>query len=140
MKYLSTRRNESTSSATFEILIIICQIHFVNLFIFNCLTLSIKLFIFKLFDIKFLFSENHVFRNQKRTVFMDLWTRFLTFGKISISTQKVFYVNKNLHYLNIAKVFKYKSNITMLLHGCNPIIIVLNCEILCLKPRKVHFV
>ena len=39
---------------------------FYKLFIFNCLTLNIKLLIFKLFDIKFLFSENHVFHKQKR--------------------------------------------------------------------------
>ena len=35
-----------------------------NLFIFNCLTLNIKLFIFKLFDVKFLFSKSHVFPKQ----------------------------------------------------------------------------
>ena len=40
--------------------------HFVNLFIFICFTLNIKLFIFDLFDAKFLFSENHIFRKQKR--------------------------------------------------------------------------
>ena len=60
-------RSESTSSVAFEVLIINCQIYFINSFIFNCLTLNIKLFIFKLFDVKFLFSENHVFRKQKRT-------------------------------------------------------------------------
>ena len=38
---------------------------FYELFIFNCLTLNIKLLIFKLFDVKFLFSEN-VFHKQKR--------------------------------------------------------------------------
>ena len=60
-------RSKGTSSVEFEEQIINCQIYFVNLFIFNCLTLNIKLFIFKLFDVKFLFSENHVFRKQKRT-------------------------------------------------------------------------
>ena len=60
-------RSEGTSSVAFEVLIINCQIYFINSFIFNCLTLNIKLFIFKLFDVKFLFSENHVFRKQKRT-------------------------------------------------------------------------
>ena len=59
----------------------------------------------------------------------------------SISIQKKgFSVNENLHYLNITKVFKYKSNIKISLDGSKPIIIVLNCEVLCLKPRKVHFV
>ena len=44
-----------------------------NLFIFNCLILTIKLFIFKLFDVKFLFSENlHVFHEQKRTTVYGL--------------------------------------------------------------------
>ena len=61
-------RSESTSSVAFEVLMIYCQIHFINSFIFHCLTLNIKLFIFKLFNVKFLFSENHAFRKQKRTV------------------------------------------------------------------------
>ena len=65
-------RNEGTSSVAFEVLIINCQIDFINLFIFNCLTLNIKLFIFKLFDFKFLFSENHLFRKQKRTTIYGL--------------------------------------------------------------------
>ena len=67
-------RSEGISSVTFEVLIINCQIYFINSFIFNCLTLNIKLFIFKFFDVKFLFSENHVFRKQKRMAaygFMD---------------------------------------------------------------------
>ena len=55
-------RSEGTLSIAFEVPIINCQIHFINSFIFNCLTLNIKLF--KLFDVKFLFSENHVFREQ----------------------------------------------------------------------------
>ena len=64
--------SEGTSSVAFEVLIIICQIYFINLFIFNCLKLNTKLFIFKLFDVKFLFSENHVFRKQKRTTLYGL--------------------------------------------------------------------
>ena len=60
-------RSDCTSSVAFKVLIINCQIYFINSFIFNCLTLNIKLFIFKLFDVKFLFSENHVFRKQKKT-------------------------------------------------------------------------
>ena len=47
-------RSEGTSSVAFELLI-------------NGLTLNIKLSTFKLFDVQFLFSENHVFRKQKRT-------------------------------------------------------------------------
>ena len=61
------KRWEGTSSVALEVLIINCQIYFINPFIFNCLTLNIKLFIFKLFDVKFLFSENHVFSKQTRT-------------------------------------------------------------------------
>ena len=56
------------------------------------------------------------------------------------SIQKVLSVNKNLHYLNITKVFKYKSNVKISLDGSNPIIIVFNFEVLCLKPRKFLFV
>ena len=60
-------RSEGTSSAAFEVLIINCQIYFINLFIFNLLTLNRNLFIFNLFAIKFLFSKNHIFRKQQRT-------------------------------------------------------------------------
>ena len=67
VKLLIQERREGTLRVAFEVLIINCQICFLNSFIFNCLTLNIKLFIFKLFDVKFLFSENHVFRTQKRT-------------------------------------------------------------------------
>ena len=77
-------------------------------------------------------------------------TSFSKFNAI----QKGFSVNKNLHYLNITKVKNYQrlkrqiskykiskfQNIKMSLDGSNPIIIVLNCEVLFLKPRKVHFV
>ena len=66
-KHTVQGRSEGTSSVAFEVLIMNCQIYFVSSFIFNYLTLNIKLFIFKLFDVKFLFSENHVFRKQKRT-------------------------------------------------------------------------
>ena len=65
-------RSEGTSSVAFEVLIINCQIYFINLFIFNCLALNIKLFIFKLCDVKFFFSENHVFCKQKRTAVYGL--------------------------------------------------------------------
>ena len=52
---------------------------------------------------------------------------------INYSIQKGFSVNENLHYLNITKDLKYKSNIKMLLDGSNPIIIVLNSEVLCIN-------
>ena len=42
---------------SFEILIIGCQIDFINLFILHCLTLNVKFFIFKLFEVDFFFSK-----------------------------------------------------------------------------------
>ena len=73
IKRLATRaiishqgRSEGTSSVAFEVLIINCQIYLINLLIFNCLTLTINLFI-NLFYVKFLFSKNHIFCKQKRT-------------------------------------------------------------------------
>ena len=67
VELLIQERREGTLRVAFEVLIINCQICFLNSFIFYCLILNIKLFIFKLFDVKFLFSENHVFPTQKRT-------------------------------------------------------------------------
>ena len=66
-KSLIQARSEGTSSAAFKVLIISCQIYCINSLIFSCLTLNINLFLFKLFDVKCLFSENHVFRKQKST-------------------------------------------------------------------------
>ena len=40
----------------------------------------------------------------------------------NFSIQKGFSVNKNLNYLNIAKICKYKSNIKMSLDGSNAIL------------------
>ena len=65
-------RSEGTSSVAFEVLIISCQISFITLFIFNSFQLNIKLLIFKLFDVKFLFTDNYVFRKQKRTTVYGL--------------------------------------------------------------------
>ena len=78
MKSKKQGRSEGTSSLAFEVLKINCQIYFINLFIFNRLTLNIKMFVFKLFDVKFLFSENHVFCKQKRTA--CLWS----YGRASL--------------------------------------------------------
>ena len=66
-------------SVAFEVLIINSQIYFTNLFFFNGLTLNIKLFIFKLLDVKFLFSKNHVFCKQKQIAIygvMDVLSQF----------------------------------------------------------------
>ena len=89
--FLCQGRSEGTSSVAFEVLIINCQIYFINSFIFNCLTLNIKLFIFKLFDVKFLFSENHVFRKQKRTAVYGVHS----FG-FSVSDFKLTWENDDL--------------------------------------------
>ena len=69
-------RSEGTSNVAFKVLITNCQIYFINSFILHCLTL----FIFKFFDVKFLFSENHSFANRRERLFMELWTHVLSFG------------------------------------------------------------
>ena len=69
---LDQERSKGTSSVAFEVLIISWQKYFINLFIFNCLTVNIIFFIFNLFDVKFLFSENHIFYKQKRTAVYGL--------------------------------------------------------------------
>ena len=66
-KHTVQGRSEGISSVAFEVLIMNYQIHFINLVISNCLTLNINLFIFNFFDVKFWFSENHIFRKQKET-------------------------------------------------------------------------
>ena len=60
-------RSEGTLSVALEVLIIKSEKDFINLFIFNCLT-SNKFLQLQLFDVKFLFSEEHIFRKQKETV------------------------------------------------------------------------
>ena len=52
--YGSQGRSESTSSVAFEVLIINCEIDFINLFVFNCLT---SIFVFR----------KHNSRKQKKT-------------------------------------------------------------------------
>ena len=50
---------------SFEILIIGCQIDFINLFILHCLTLNVKFFIFKLFEVNFFCSKFMSFGNTR---------------------------------------------------------------------------
>ena len=99
--------SECSSSVAFEVLIINCQIYFINSFIFNCLTLNIKLFIFKLFDVKFLFSENHVFRKQKRTAVygaMDVRPQFRILNSLGkMMTCYLRDINKFLRYRTLCK-------------------------------------
>ena len=57
---LEKRRSEGISNVAFEVLIINCQIDFINFFIFNCLTSN------------FCFPKNHIFRKQKRMTFSDV--------------------------------------------------------------------
>ena len=100
-------RSEGTSSVAFEVLIINCQIYFINLFIFNCLTLNIKLFIFNLFGVKLLFSKNHVFCKQKRTALYGLMDMRLQFrilnppGKMMTCCLRD--INKFLRYRTLCK-------------------------------------
>ena len=84
------RSGEVTSSVPFEVLIIICEIDFIKLFIFNRLTSNINLLIFnsltsninykfvqlQLFDIKFYFPKNISFANRKKQLFMDARPEF----------------------------------------------------------------
>ena len=57
--YGSQERSESTSSVAFEVLIINCEIDFINLFVFNCLTSN------------FCFPENTTLANRRKRLFMD---------------------------------------------------------------------
>ena len=95
------RRSEGTSSVTFEVLIVNYQIYLINLLIFNCFTLNINLFI-NLFYVKFLFSENHIFRKQKRTA---------VYGSASlVSDYKLTQENDYLCYLrDINKFLRYRT-------------------------------
>ena len=99
--------SEGTSSVAFKVLIINCQIYFINSLIFNCLTLSIKLFIFKLFDVKFLFSENHVLRRQERTAVygvMDLRPQFWILNSLGkMMTCYLRDINKFLRHRTLCK-------------------------------------
>ena len=73
-------RTEGAWSIAFEVLKIKSEIDFTNLFvfkclmsgiilfIFNCLTSNINLFNFNCLNVKLLFSEEHIFRKQQRTV------------------------------------------------------------------------
>ena len=86
--------------------------YFINSFIFNCLSLNIKLFIFKLFDVKFLFSENHVFRKQKRTAVygvMDARPQFRILNSLGkMMTCYLRDINKFLRYRTLCKsILKY---------------------------------
>ena len=81
--YVHQGRSEGISSVAFEVLIINCEIDFINLFIFNCLTSNINLFIFNcltsninLFNFNcltsnFCFPKNISFANRRERLFMD---------------------------------------------------------------------
>ena len=77
-----------------------------NLFIFNCLTLNIKLFIFKLFDVKFLFSKNHVFCKQRRTACSWSYGRASLVSDFKLTRENddlFFETNKFLRYRTLCK-------------------------------------
>ena len=99
--------SECSSSVAFEVLIINCQIYFINSLIFNCLTSNIKFYIFELFDVKFLFSKNPVFRKQKRTAVYGVMDAHLSF-RILNSLRKMMTcylgnINKFLRYCTLCK-------------------------------------
>ena len=62
---------EGTSIVAFKVLITNYQIDFINLFIFNCLTLNINLFIFNCLTSNFCFPKNTSFANRRKRLFMD---------------------------------------------------------------------
>ena len=64
-------RSDSTSSVTFEVLIINCHIEFINLFIFNCLKSNINLFIFNCLTSNFCFPKNISFASRRERLFTD---------------------------------------------------------------------
>ena len=78
-----------------------------NIYLFNCLTLNIKLLIFKLFGVKFLLSINHVFHKQKKTAIykaMDVRPQFRTLnshGKMMVCYLRG--INKFLRYHTLCK-------------------------------------
>ena len=100
-------RSMGNSSLASEVLIINYQIYFINLFVFSYLTLNIKLFIFKLFEVKFLFSENHVFCKQKRTAvygLMDAHPQFRILNSPGkMMTCYLRDINKFLRYRTLCK-------------------------------------
>ena len=77
-------RREGNSSVAFEVLIMNCEIDFmnlfifnylqsnINLFIFNCLALMINLFIFHCLTSNFCFPKNKYFAGRKERLFMDV--------------------------------------------------------------------
>ena len=99
--------SEGTSSVAFEVIIINSQISFMNSFIFNSLTLHIKLFIFKLVDVKFLSLENHVFRKQMRTAVcgvIDARPQFWILNSLGkMITCYLRDINKFLRYCTLCK-------------------------------------
>ena len=63
--------SEDTSSAAFEVLIINCEIYFINLFIFKCLISNINLFNFNCFTSNICFPKNTSFANRRERLLMD---------------------------------------------------------------------
>ena len=84
--HLRQRRSEGTSSVAFEVVIMNRQIDFINLFIFNCLTLNINLLIFNCLTSKFCSQKTYLSQveENKKTRKVEekscLWTRVLSFG------------------------------------------------------------
>ena len=132
-------RSESTSSVAFEVLIIInCEIDFINLFIFNYLTSNITLFLFNcstssinLFNFNcltsnFCFPKNISFANRRKRLFMDARPYFHilnSFGKMITcflrDTNKVFEVPHPAHEYTKMRIPNktYRTNTARTLRG-----------------------
>ena len=63
--------SKCTSNIAFEVLIINCQIDFINVFIFNPLTSNINLFNFNYLTSNFCFPKSISFANRRERLFMD---------------------------------------------------------------------
>ena len=72
--FLEQGRSEGTSSVVFKVLIISCEIDFINLFIFNYLMANINLFNFNCLTSIFCFLKTISFAN-RRTQLNCLWMR-----------------------------------------------------------------
>ena len=70
-KYVCVVCREVTSSVAFEVLIVNCEIDFINLFICNYLTLNINLFIFSCLSPNFCFPKNIYFASRREQLLMD---------------------------------------------------------------------
>ena len=101
--HLTQGRSEGISSVAFEVLIINCQIYFINLFIFNCLTLNINCSSSSSLMSNFCFPKIMSFTNRRERLFMDLW--MCVFSSDFKLTQE----NMTCYLRDINKFLKYRT-------------------------------